>query len=427
MAKVFQVQAKDSVMKLNAFDAINAVQNLDLDPIFNEEYMVEFGNRNFTAVSLLPETRGSFEVSATGSIPAMLARMIYNYNTQTYLFDPTTKGNVFTMTEADLENAVFDVINLKQPGATFTDATLVPNAQLEELTLRVDANGLGTETYRFVAQLQEAFYTPYHDMVSVPCTTLSSGTISVPAAYGINSGTHNIMYVFKDNTKFKSTNIPGGNDGVFWSASTTITAPTALFTTAAPFDRVVAVLYRITPGAFPTIYYPTTARFVRGDRADVWLLTSGTAASASDGNRLLRCQSVDITIPLQRDKLQEIRRNNDLTTIYYRGINYPLRITANLTLNETTLQQWAGLQGQTLNTAALTTPVDTNNTVNLADFSAQAIVVKYYVKGNDTPLCSITMDNITVTSFSERQREGSRAERTISFTGSNITIVGTQG
>lgn len=417
-AKVFQVQPKDSVVKLNAFDAINAVQNLNLDPRFNEEYYTELGNVNFTSQSRQPETEGSFEVTATGSVAAMLARMNYNYATQAYLFDPTTKGNTFSLNEQDMDEMVFDLLNLKQPGTTFTDATLIPGAQLSELGLRVDSTGTGAETYRFTGNLQEAFYKPYQDMVSVPLVTLSSGTCQIPAAYGINSGTHAIMYVFKDNQKFDNTQAS-------YTGATTITVPTAVFTTTAPFDRVMGVLYARTPGAFPTIYYPTTARFVRGDRADVWLITSGTAGS--DQNRLLRCQSVDITVPLGSDKLTEIRRNNDLTTTYFRAVNFPLRITTNLTLNETTLQQWASLQGKTLNESAVTFPVDNNNKMNLADFAAQKLIVKYYVKGNENALCTVTMDNIQITAFSERQQTGSKAERTLGFTGSQITVVGING
>lgn len=417
-AKVFQVQAKDSVVRLNAFEAINAVQNLNLDPRFNEEYYTEMGNPNFTAQSRQPETEGSFEVTATGSVAAMLARMNFNYTNQTYAFDPTTKGNVFTFTEVDMDKMIFDLLNLKRPGDTFTDATLVPAAQLTDLSLRIDSTGTGSESYRFVANLQESFYKPYNDMVSVPLVTLSSGTAQIPAAYGINSGTHAIMYVFKDNQKFDNTQAS-------FTAATTITVPTAVFTTSAPFDRVMGVLYSRTVGAFPTIYYPTTARFVRGDRADVWLIVSGTAGS--DANRLLRCQSVDITVPINSDKLTEIRRNNDQNTTYFRGVNFPLSITSNVVLTETTLQQWASLQGKTLNESAPVTPVDVNNRFTLADFSAMKLIVKYYVKGNDSPLTTVTLNNIQITGFSERQQTGGRAERTLGYTGSEIQIVGING
>ena len=417
-SKVFQVQAKDSVVRLNAFEAINAVQNLSLDPKFNEEYYTEMGNANFSAQSRQPETEGSFEVTSTGSVAAVLARMNYNYSTQAYAFDPVTKGNVFTFNETDMDEMIFDLINLKQPGTAFTDATLVPAAQLTDISLRVDSTGTGSESYRFVANLQEAFYKPYNDMVSVPLVTLTSGTAQIPAAYGINSGTHAIMYVFKDNQKFDNTQAS-------FTASTTITVPTALFTTTSPFDRVMGVLYARTVGTFPTIYYPTTARFVRGDRADVWLIVSGTAGS--DANRLLRCQSVDITIPINADKLTEIRRNNDQNTTYFRGVNFPLSITSNVTLTETTLQQWASLQGKVLNESASVTPIDPNNKFNLADFSAMKLIVKYYVKGNESPLTTVTMDNIQITGFSERQQTGGRAERTLGYTGSQITIVGAAG
>lgn len=422
-AKVFQVQSKDSVVKFNAFDAINAVQNLNLDPRFNEEYYSEMGNANFTDVSNQPETGGSFDVTATGSIAATLARMNYNYSTQAYQFDPVTKGNAFSMNEVDLENMIFDLVNLKQPGLTFSQAGLIPNCQLSSISFRVDSNGTGSESYSFDASIQEEFYKPYHDMVSVPMATLTSGTIQVPAAYQsfIGSGTHNIMYVFKDNQKFRGSI---ASPQATWTSQFVITVPTAVFATAAPFDRVMAVLYKIVPGTFPTIYYPTSARFVRGDRADVWLVASGVTGF-SDSNRLLRCQSVDVNVPLNRDKLTEIKRNNDSTTTYFRAINYPLSITANLQLNETTLQQWADLQLKTLNESASVSVVDANNVMNLSDFTDLQLIIKYYKRGNDvTPLCTITMFDINITAFSERQQVGGRGERTLGFTGSRISIVG---
>jgi hypothetical protein len=64
-AKVFQIQAKDSIVKLGPFDTINAVQDLNLEPRFNEEYYSEMGNANFTSQSRQPETAGSFSVTAT--------------------------------------------------------------------------------------------------------------------------------------------------------------------------------------------------------------------------------------------------------------------------------------------------------------------------------------------------------------------------
>jgi len=427
-SKVFQVQAKDSVVKLGPFDTINAVQDLNLEPRFNEEYYSELGNANYTSQSRQPETAGSFSVSATGAIASILARMKYDYNTQTYLFDPVVKGNTFSFTETDLEFLVFDLINSKQPGQTFQQAALVQGAQLTGITVRVDSTGSASETLTFEGTIQEEFYKPYHDIIAVPLTTLTSGTAQIPAAFSasVNSGTYGILYVAKDNTRFfgnySGPAVPGPLGAIF-TTSTVITVGTALFQTSAPFDRVVAYLYKLVPGAFPTIYYPTTARFVRGDRADVWIIQSGI--SASDGNRTLRVQSVDINIPIRRMKLTEIRRNNDLNTIYYRATDYPIQITASATLNEVDLQQWATLQLKTLNQSAPTTPIDSNNVQDLIDFTALRLVVRYYLAGNDvTPLCEINVNNCFVTGWGERQRIGTHAERTLSMTGSQLNIIG---
>jgi hypothetical protein len=420
MATVFQVQAKDSIVALNAFATINAVQNLNLDPTFNEEFYSELGNAAFSAQSRSPETSGSFEVTSTGATASILARMIFDYDTQSYQFDPSTQGNAYTITETDLEYTIFDLINLKQPGATFNETTFVPYAQLTGLTIRVDAAGSASETFSFEADLQEAAYTPYHDIISVPLETQTSTTADLNTTDypNIDSGTHGILYVFKDDNKFDWTEAS-------WTDADTITIATGDFETAAPYNRIQAVLYQRVAGTFPTIYYPTTARFVRGDRADIWLVNSGTATA--DANRLLRCQSADVNVDLTRDKLQEIKRNDDLNTTYWRGLNYPLNITATANILETTLEQWALLQGKTLNSGADPATPDTNNITNLVDFETLKLVIKMYPTGSDTEIETITLDNVYVTSFSERQQVQGRAERTIGLTGSEIEIVGAAG
>ena len=140
----FQIQAKDSVLSFGPFATINAVQNLNLDPTFNEENYSELGNVDYTATSRQPETSGSFEVTSTGSVPSILARMLYSYTTQAYSFSSSTQGNAYSFDEADFENMIFDVINLKAPGSTFDEAVLIPNAQLTGLTFRIDATGTGS-------------------------------------------------------------------------------------------------------------------------------------------------------------------------------------------------------------------------------------------------------------------------------------------
>ena len=414
---VFQIQAKDSVVRLGAFDAVNAIQNLSFDPTFNEENFSELGNPNFTATSLSPETSGSFEVTATGSIPSVLARLIFNYTTQAYLFDPAVGGNTYSMTEDDFENAIFDVLNLKRPGGTFDQALVVPNAQLTGFSLRADATGTASETYTFEADRQEAYYKPYHDMVSVPLITVTATTGDIPAAFStINSGTHHIMKVFKDDEEFDST-------VATWSDLDTITVTGGGFELVAPFNRLTALLYKISAGAFPTIFYPTTARFVKGDRIDVWLVNSGT--TTTDANRLLKCQSADMNIDLTRDALQQIKRNDNLNTTYWRGLNYPLNITATLVVNEVDLNLWAGLEGQTLNETAAVDTIDANNLMDLVSFETQKLELRYYRQGNETALATIVVTDMDINGFGDAQQVGGRLERTIGLTGSNMTIVGT--
>jgi len=414
---VFQIQAKDSVVRLGAFDAVNAVQNLNLDPTFNEENFSELGNKNFTATSRNPETSGSFEVTATGSIPSVLARMIYNYTTQLYLFTAAAAGNTYSITEDDFENAIFDLLNLKRPGDAFDQATVIPNAQLTGFSLRADANGTASETYTFEADRQQAYFKPYHDMISVPLATITATTADIPATFtGVNSGTYHIMKVFKDDEEFDST-------VASFTDEDTITVTGADFDIIAPFNRVTALLYRIAAGAFPTILNPTTARFVKGDRIDIWLVNSG--ATTTDANRLLKCQSADINVDLTRDALQQIKRNDNLNTTYWRGLNFPLSITSTLTINEVDLQLWAGLQGKTLNESASVDTIDSNNLLDLLAFETQKLQIKYYRAGSSTALCDIVVTDMDIVGFGDAQQVGGRLERTIGLIGSNMTIDGT--
>ena len=110
---------------------------------------MELWSDKVTATDRSPETSGSVEVTDTGSLPSVLARMMYNYTTQDYVFDPAVGGNTYSITEDDFENAIFDVLNLKRPGGAFDQATVVPNAQLTGFSLRADAPGTASETYTF--------------------------------------------------------------------------------------------------------------------------------------------------------------------------------------------------------------------------------------------------------------------------------------
>jgi hypothetical protein len=101
----------------------------------------------------------------------------------------------------------------------------------------------------------------------------------------------------------------------------------------------------------------------------------------------------------------------------------------NVTILETTLQQWGDLQGKTLDPAA--DPfgaIDANNLLDLADFEDQKLVMKYYPPGTGTsPLCTVVMNNLRINAFGERQQVQGRGERTLGFIGSNITITGADG
>ena len=96
--------SKDTVYTLNGFGALAGLQRFNYSYSANEEDMYEIGNSVKVATSSDPETSLSFEVTDTGALAALFARMQYDYSAQDYeagvTLDITT--NVFSFTEDDL-------------------------------------------------------------------------------------------------------------------------------------------------------------------------------------------------------------------------------------------------------------------------------------------------------------------------------------
>jgi hypothetical protein len=442
---IFQLQAKDAVIKINSSEALNAIQSFQWDSALNAENLSQLGDANYDAQIITPEVSGSFEVRSTGATASILSRMIYVINPVTGEFTgPMGTSNDRLIRETDLEFAVFDLIESKKANEVFDRSTLIPRAFLSSLAISASSDGAATETYSFSSDVLEIFRKPYHDLVSIPVLRKAGDeldTVTVPVAYSLEAASSDPTAAWKiyqvdiDGKRIPAAGVTVSGQDVSLSQAQVdagITFPAGA--------RVHILAYKKTPGAFPTITSPTTARFVKADKINIWLVNPNTAFTVagqtgtveahinagrdlnsvpfSDADLLLRCQSVNINVDLQRENLNEIRNNDRGNSIYYKAVTYPLNISADFSAYETDLDIFAKLQEKNLYGSAAPDILD------LASFENKEwmLVVRYY-KGNTT-LQTVALLNAKIENPGSSVSVGGRSEISFQMTGSKLAIKG---
>jgi hypothetical protein len=456
---MFQLQAKDSVVRIGGSataDCLNGIQSLSWDSAMNAENLEELGNPNYTGKTIQPSVSGSFEARATGSIASMLGRMIYQINGGTGEFTGYMgAANTHLIRETDLQFACFDLIEAQRNDAgVFDRSTLIPRAYLSQLSLSANADGTATESYSFDADLLEVYRTPYHDLVSVAATRKTGSlntTIQLPAGFAVETtnvdavATWKVHAVDVDGTRILPSQLTvtpaPSNRGTTGIDELVLTAGAqtagVVFTKGA---KIAVVMYRKTPGAFPSIVNPTTARFVKADSVNIWLINPATtflvggqtrtveahlAAGVdlnlipfADADLFLRVQSIDFSVDLGREELKELRKNDRGNATYFRAAKYPLNITASLNATVTNLNDWAKMQGR--NEYGSVTP----DILNLGAFEGREwVVATRYYKGN-TVLQTVALLDAAVDGLGQNVSVGGRSERSWNLTGSKLAIKG---
>jgi hypothetical protein len=429
---VFQIQAKDTIVKLNHYATINAVQNFQWDPAFNEEQTEELGNAGFSSLSISPELTGSFESLATGSSYAILSRMWMDLdgsgNFLGYKFASGTP-NAGTIHHTDLEFTTFDLIVAKQANDAFTRSDFFPRVSLSSISFSGDANGNARETYNFEGELMDVYRDPYHDIISLPCTrdsstqcTAESGIPFDTEAGALTSTTHTVIALQVNEEVIPDTDITVGDSAAPGTGPYVITITGSQ--TIPVGARIMVWLFVDTPGTFPTIYNPTSARFVRANKIDMWLVKTSevdidaladgalNGQAFNDTSFWLRVQSFDMNIDLRREALRQIKRNDNQTSVYYRAATYPLQITANATTFETDLDDWVRIQ------EGNATPSSKTDTVNLGNFDGKEVqlVVRYYY--NTTVIQTMALTDARVTGMGNSTSVGGRGEVNWTLSGS---------
>lgn len=456
---MFELQAKDSVVRIGGSasgDCLNAVQSISWDSSQNVENLEELGNAFYAGRTQQPSVSGSLEARATGSVASMLGRMIYKLNAVSGEFEGYVgSANAQVFREKDLQFACFDLIEAQKADEVFDRSTLLPRAYLSQLSLSANADGTATESYSFDADLLEVYRTPMHDLVSVAATRKTGAlttSVELPAGFAAETTNTDAVATWKvSEVDIDGKRVPASQLTVTAAASgrgTTgkdtlvLTAPAiAAGVTFPKGAKVAVIMYRKTPGSFPTIFNPTAARFVKADAINIWLVNpaatfdvggnvrtveahlnagaSINAISFSDTDLFLRVQSIDLSVDLQREELKQIAKTDSGTSTYFRSARFPLNITASLNATVTDLNDWAKIQGKDLLGADATPDI-----LNLAGFEGKEwmIITRYY-KGAAT-LQTVGLLDAAVEGVGQNVSVGGRAERSWNFTGSKLVIAG---
>lgn len=408
--------SKDTIYTLNGFGALNGLQRFNYNFTANEEDHDEIGSAVSAATSIEPETSVSFEIKDTGSLASVLARMLYDYSTQDYVAGVTTdiSSNAFSINETELENLIFTAGEYKAPGTVFSEAVILPYHFVNSIGIRLSADNVGTVTIDAAGSLFKPIYTPYHTTKAYPVQYDSDTTVTIPAGWSVSSGTHNVLAMEVNNAILDHTEIA-------WSASDTVTISGG--STVRDDDRLMLWAFERNPGtSLPTIDYVNDIHFVRPDRINVWLMLEGD--TATDANAYLRVQSVDLTVDLARDDLKEIHKNEDGSSTFYRGVQYPLDISGQVRVFESDLTKWAELQGKTLNESATTSVIDTDNILDIDSFQDAELRVEWYDYGNDNPIQVLVCSGVTITGIDSTQEVNGRKEITWNLSTSSFALEG---
>jgi hypothetical protein len=450
---ILQLQAKDALIRIGAFDALNCIQSFSWDSAMNAEQLAQLGSATYDAQTITPEVTAQFEARATGSLAAMLSRMIYTLDPATGEFQgPMGTANTTLIRETDLERAVFDLIESKKANEVFDRSTLITRAHLSSFSMAVRTDGHATESYNVMGDVLEIFRLPFHDLIALPvvrAAVLPELNVVLPLTYtaegtGVVVAADWKIYALDiDGIRVPAADLTVTNGAVKGTNEDSVAISGASLAAGVVIPKgakLALIMWRKVPGTFPIIEYPTTARFVKADQADIFLV-SQTATYTADAqtdtvaallglgvdlndipftstDQLLRVQSLDMTVDLRREALKEIKKTNTGNSIYYRAATYPLNVTSQLSVLESDLNEWAKIQGKNLY-GSLTPDI-----LNLNDFENRPwiIVVRYYKKG--ATLQTVAFLDARTDNPGHKIAVGGRAEMSYSFTGSALAIQG---
>lgn len=425
-----EMRPKDYLLQLDEF-YVRRVSDLSVQPNLSTQDIGELGtDAIIESPSDTITCNVSFTVNADGTNDLFQKLMGEKAATPWKGVAGTYSGiaNSGTVTQADFENACVDVIIPMQENDILARTKHIPNCYLTNFEMTFNAEGLATESYTLVGDIDADYYGAWRDMrVAVGwynATTAATGFVcsGITAFSGfsaVDAIVDNIVVATGQNITMGAAN---GN--VFWSPST--------FSGVAGSSRCRILYYKDTPDTFQVkrdygrIGTPGWGG-IFGRQVKMYLGASDI--TGADSERTLRVQSVSISGDLSREEQRELGSyrvvNKRLTT--------PLRITATVDVSENDLEVYARLIGGDTYTAFSTykSTADYAQKVKLATDMLQSnnkLIVKVYQNRSEsaspTLMRTITMSGLTVTAKNTDASSTGRGTLSFSLQGSYLTSAG---
>jgi hypothetical protein len=433
-----QILSSDKIVRLNNYSLLGLVQSSDLAPNFGAQDINELGRIERVDTAYELESSGSFTLESSGGMAGLLARMLPTRTASAFtgfLYSgagASTNKNAYTITEADVHELQFDIVQYEQPDqANFTRSVVVPRAFPATITGRLDANGMGTETINWQAQELYGFDTPYHDVIMTTATRTTSTTATVLDTT-VTSAAYTLIYVWIDEVRYRTVNTDPSYVTFAANVITFVGGDTI------PADAIVrAVAYKTTSPSttFPQLVADqrgTVAFYIKGWQADMFLGVADVD-NPSNTERLQKVQSADWSIDFNLQPLRQILKNTAGTAIYCRVPTTPYVVSLTCSLYESDWAEWRKI----LNADGASTPKfpTSGNDVytdsydwaptNLKGSSDVPLisVLRYYTKAGNL-LQSVKFSDLRMESQSDRIAVGGRAEIQLGLRGTKFEFEG---
>jgi hypothetical protein len=386
MGGINQALASDKILRINDNELIGMTQNFDWTPELGAQDIYELGSQKKVDTAYDLRVSGSFEQNGVGNTAGILARMIPTRVASTdaftgykYASGGGSGKNGYTLTEADLVESRFDLIQHERPdGKDFSRSLLFPRANLATISGSCRADGFASETYAFRCSEVQGFIDPYHDIRSIYATR-TSGTAALMSDTAMTGYTLAFVYIndrrFRNGTTTDATKFTMSTGGVLTIATTE--------GFVIPVDADIhAVVYKTTPATtFPVItsgMRGTTANYVRGQQINIYIAPV-VVGTPTDPEKFLRVQSLDWSVDMGLQELMEIQRNDKGSATYIQVPTLPFNISCNATVYETDWKEWKALINKTFTVDVYDSTLEFAPSVLKTQF---AIVVEYWTKNN---------------------------------------------
>lgn len=424
-----RVNASDKILRINDYALVGLVQNFEYSPALNAEDVFELGNQARVDTSFEYEATGSFELMDSGALPGILARAIVQRDASNiptgYMFSSGGAGgkNAYTITEADLKEVMFDLLEHERTeAALFNRSFVMPRCFLTGISGRADVNGMASVSLNFANDFAYGAPSPYQDQRSIRCTR-SSGTTMTTTPLTAWTG-WSIAYVYVNERRFRTTNTDPSYVTFTTPASGLITITTTEGYVIPTDAHIRVLLYKTSPSTlFQSVSsgeQGTTATHLKGYMVSMYIAPASASAPTAP-EQWLRVQSMDYNIDLKVQVLKQIAQNLMGSTVYARVATYPFDIGLNASVTETDWADWKAV----LNKAFPGNDfyADSYDLVPASLKTSFNIVMIQYTRAG-TKLCEYRFTDMRVDSQGMRVAVQGIGEITWSFKGTKVTLVG---